>query len=195
MNNYKILAIIGEAGTGKDAIMKKVLKKNPNLHEIVSCTTRPPREKEKDGINYHFLTHEEFANKVLNNEMLEATVFNDWCYGTSYDSLDVNKVNIGVFNPAGIEALMEYKNIFIVCYYVRAADKQRLLRQLNREENPDVKEIIRRFSADNLDFSELQFHYNEIENNTLQDLDKNIEIINSACLRLQNLLDQERQSI
>ena len=195
MNNYKILAIIGEAGTGKDTIMKKVLKKNPNLHEIVSCTTRPPREKEKDGINYHFLTHEEFANKVLNNEMLEATVFNDWCYGTSYDSLDVNKVNIGVFNPAGIEALMEHKNIFIVCYYVRAADKQRLLRQLNREENPDVKEIIRRFSADNLDFSELQFHYNEIENNTLQDLDKNIEIINSACLRLQNLLDQERQSI
>ena len=90
---------------------------------------------------------------------------------------------------------MEHKNIFIVCYYVRAADKQRLLRQLNREENPDVKEIIRRFSADNLDFSELQFHYNEIENNTLQDLDKNIEIINSACLRLQNLLDQERQSI
>lgn len=191
MNNYKILAIIGEAGTGKDTIMKKVLKKNPNLHEIVSCTTRPPREKEKNGVNYHFLTHEEFTKKILNNEMLEATVFNNWCYGTSYDSLDVNKVNIGVFNPAGIEALMEHKNIFIVCYYVRAADKQRLLRQLNREENPDVKEIIRRFSADNLDFSELQFHYNEIENNTLQDLDKNIEIINNACLRLQNLLDQK----
>lgn len=191
MNNYKILAIIGEAGTGKDTIMKGVLKKNPNIHEIVSCTTRPPREKEKDGINYHFLTNEEFTNKILNNEMLEATVFNDWCYGTSYDSLDVNKVNIGVFNPAGIEALMEHKNIFIVCYYVRAADKQRLLRQLNREENPDVKEIIRRFSADNLDFSKLQFHYNEIENNTLQDLDRNIEIINSACLRLQNLLDQK----
>ena len=191
MNNYKILAIIGEAGTGKDTIMKKVLKKNPNLHEIVSCTTRPPREKEKNGVNYHFLTHEEFTKKILNNEMLEATVFNNWCYGTSYDSLDVNKVNIGVFNPAGIEALMEHKNIFIVCYYVRAADKQRLLRQLNREENPDVKEIIRRFSADNLDFSELQFHYNEIENNTPQDLDKNIEIINNACLRLQNLLDQK----
>ena len=191
MNNYKILAIIGEAGTGKDTIMKKVLKKNPNLQEIVSCTTRPPREKEKNGVNYHFLTHEEFTKKILNNEMLEATVFNNWCYGTSYDSLDVNKVNIGVFNPAGIEALMEHKNIFIVCYYVRAADKQRLLRQLNREENPDVKEIIRRFSADNLDFSELQFHYNEIENNTPQDLDKNIEIINNACLRLQNLLDQK----
>lgn len=191
MNNYKILAIIGEAGTGKDTIMKGVLKKNPNLHEIISCTTRPPREKEKNGINYHFLTNEEFTNKILNNEMLEATVFNDWCYGTSYDSLDANKVNIGVFNPAGIEALMEHKNILIVCYYVRAADKQRLLRQLNREKNPDVKEIIRRFSADNLDFLELQFHYNEIENNTPQDLDRNIEIINSACLRLQNLLDQK----
>ena len=128
MNNYKILAIIGEAGTGKDTIMKKVLKKNPNLHEIVSCTTRPPREKEKDGINYHFLTHEDFTNKILNNEMLEATVFNDWCYGTSYDSLDVNKVNIGVFNPEGVGLLRGNSNINLKLIYIEANDKDRLLR-------------------------------------------------------------------
>lgn len=191
MNNYVVLAIIGESGSGKDTVMEGVLKKNPNLHKIISCTTRPPREKEKDGVNYHFLTIEEFTEKILNREMFEATVFNDWCYGTSYESLDKDKINIGVFNPAGIEAMMEHNNIFIVCYYVRAADKQRLLRQLNREEEPDVEEILRRFSADKLDFEELNFHYNELENNTLQDLDRNIEIINRVCLGLQNLLDQK----
>lgn len=192
MNKYKVLALIGEAGSGKDTLMKGVLKVNPNLHEIISCTTRPPREGEKEGVNYYFLSNEDFTQKILNNEMLEATVFNNWCYGISYESLDENKVNIGVFNPAGIESLMQHNNIFIVCYYVRAADKERLLRQLNRETNPNVEEIIRRFKADKVDFEDLQFHHNEIENNTIQDMYKNITIINAACIRLQNLLDQDR---
>jgi guanylate kinase len=43
MNQYKILALIGEAGTGKDTLMREVLKQDPSLHEIISCTTRPPR--------------------------------------------------------------------------------------------------------------------------------------------------------
>jgi len=37
--------------------------------------------------------------------MLEATIFNNWCYGTSIDNLDINAINIGVFNPEGIEIL------------------------------------------------------------------------------------------
>ena len=49
MTNYKIIAIMGEAGSGKDTLMKEVLKACPGLHEIVSCTTRPPREGEVHG--------------------------------------------------------------------------------------------------------------------------------------------------
>ena len=84
---YKIIAIIGEAGSGKDTIMKRVLEAAPHLHEIVSCTTRPPRDGEIDGVNYHFLTPDNFTSKVMNDEMLEYTMFNNWFYGTSYDSL------------------------------------------------------------------------------------------------------------
>ena len=47
-------------------------------------------------------------------------------------------------------------------YYVTAKDKTRLLRQLNREENPNVDEIIRRYKTDKEDFCDLDFHYNEI---------------------------------
>ena len=189
MNQYKILALIGEAGTGKDTLMRKVLKQDPSLHEIISCTTRPPREGEKNGKNYYFLDNEEFTKKFLSNEMLEATIFNNWCYGTSIDALDPNKVNIGVFNPAGIEALMTHSNVYVVAYYVRASAKNRLLRQLNREKNPDVDEIIRRYSTDNVDFSDLQFHYNEIENNNRHDLEHNVRILAAASKRLQLRLD------
>ena len=190
MNNYKILALIGEAGTGKDTLMREVLKQNPSLNEIISCTTRPPREGEVEGKNYYFLSNEDFTQKLLNNEMLEATVFNDWCYGTSLDSLDSTKVNIGVFNPAGIESLMTHSNIYIVVYYVRTSDKNRLIRQLSRETNPNIEEIIRRYQADNFDFADLPFHYNEIDNNTLEDLEYNTKAVVAASKRLQSLLDE-----
>lgn len=120
----KIVALMGEAGSGKDTILHKIMEKYPSyFHEIVSCTTRPPREGEKDGINYHFLSIDEFTRKILNGDMLEATEFNDWHYGTDRESLTIDKINIGVFNPEGIRCLQEDDNIELYVFYVRAADK------------------------------------------------------------------------
>jgi guanylate kinase len=176
---YKIIAIIGKAGSGKDTILQKVLEKDCTLHEIVSCTTRPPREGEIDGINYFFLDPETFGDKVLKGEMLEATCFNDWFYGTGFESLRSDIWNIGVFNPAGIESLLHNKNVDVHVFYVQASDKTRLLRQLNRESDPDVNEIIRRFRADMLDFDgeELDFRYEDIINETESDLSLGIKKI------------------
>lgn len=175
----KIVALMGEAGSGKDTILHKIMEKYPSyFHEIVSCTTRPPREGEKDGINYHFLSIDEFTRKILNGDMLEATEFNNWHYGTDRESLTIDKINIGVFNPEGIRCLQEDDNIELYVFYVRAADKQRLLRQLNREENPDVDEIVRRYKTDTQDFGYLEdIRYQTLENNTLEDIDVAIDTI------------------
>lgn len=174
---YKIIALIGEAGSGKDTIMKHVLEACPGLHEIVSCTTRPMREGEEEGVNYFYLTKEAFAEKVLNGEMFEATCFNDWFYGTSKQSLREDVVNIGVFNPEGIEALLSSNEVEVTVYYVRASDKNRLLRQLSRERDPDVDEIIRRFKADREDFFELEFPYIELPNDTILGLENAVKTI------------------
>ena len=96
--------------------------------------------------------------------MLEAAVFNNWCYGTSFDSLRINDINIGVFNPTGIETMNSLKNVDLTVYYVRASDKTRLKRQLDREENPDIDEIIRRYHTDKEDFYDLDFNYIELIN-------------------------------
>ena len=158
---YNILAIMGKAGSGKDTLLKALLQKPQfkNAVPIVSCTTRPIRENEQDGVNYHFLTNEEFTNQILNGDMLEATVFNTWGYGTSLKNLDSNKLNIGVFNPEGVGLLRDNPNINLKVIYIEANDKDRLLRQLNREKNPDCHEIVRRFSADEIDFSEEEINF------------------------------------
>ena len=170
MNKYKIVAIIGKAGSGKDSLLKNLIKNNKEWNEIISCTTRPPRDNEENGNQYYFLSNEEFAKKILNNEMLEAAVFNDWCYGTAYDALDINKINIGVFNPTGIETLLTLKDIDLQVFYLRCSDKERLIRQLNREDNPDIKEIFRRYKTDEEDFFDLEFDYIELINEKVSDL-------------------------
>lgn len=174
---YKIIALIGKAGSGKDTMMHRVLERNPNLHEIVSCTTRPRREGEVEGVNYFYLTPEQFGDKVLHDEMLEATCFNDWFYGTSYESLRSDVTNIGVFNPAGIESLLGRRDVVVHVFYVTASPKNRLLRQLNREKDPDVEEIIRRYKADEIDFADLGFEYEVLYNEIYEDLNAGVEAI------------------
>ena len=160
---YKIVTLSGKAGSGKDALMHEVRKVLPELHEIVSCTTRPMREGEVDGTNYHFLTNQEFSERLNNGTMVEATVFNDWCYGTCLENMSEDGINIGVYNPEGVQILQCIPDIQVFPIFIEASDKTRMLRQLNREANPDVKEIVRRFKADEEDFSEdslFDLHFN-----------------------------------
>ena len=178
---YNIVALIGEAGSGKDTIMQEILKRCPkSFNEIISCTTRPMREGEAEGVNYFYLTPEEFAKKTHNGEMLETSGFNNWFYGTSYDGLKTNITNIGVFNPTGIYSLLKKDDVNLIVYKIDCNSKTRLLRQLNRENNPNVDEIIRRFSADKSDFADLEFEYIEVKNETKEDFELAIEQIMSS---------------
>ena len=60
--------------------------------------------------------------------MLESTNFNNWYYGTGLDSVSEDKINIGVFNPAGVRSLLNRKDCNILVFWVQAADKTRLIR-------------------------------------------------------------------
>lgn len=167
-SKYKIVALFGEAGSGKDYIVKNIMKTELGkryLNEIISSTTRPPREGEKNGINYNFISYDEFTKK----DFLEYTTFRNWWYGTPIDSLDINKINIGVFNIAGIYQLtnsnINNKRVNCLPIYIKVNPKIRLIRQLQRENNPDCDEIIRRYLTDQKDFFNIPFEYKIIENN------------------------------
>ncbi len=74
--------IAGCSGVGKGTLLTRFLEKNPNVKLSISATTRHPRPNEVDGVNYFFVTKEEFQQSVENNEFLEWAEFNGNFYGT-----------------------------------------------------------------------------------------------------------------
>ncbi|MDO6354152.1 MULTISPECIES: guanylate kinase [unclassified Caloramator] len=77
-----LIVISGPSGAGKGTICKALLQKNKDLKISVSCTTRSPREGEREGINYYFVSKEKFQDMIEKNEFLEyATVYGNY-YGT-----------------------------------------------------------------------------------------------------------------
>ena len=60
--------------------------------------------------------------------MFEATVFNEWCYGTGIESVKEDAINVGVFNPEGAEILLHDKRVNLIIVYIHANDKIRLIR-------------------------------------------------------------------
>lgn len=159
MNKIKVLALFGKSASGKDTLQQWIVSNYPQLHPIISCTTRPPRVGELEGVNYFFLKEVEFEQKIKHNLMLEYTVFREWYYGTSLDQLDPNSINVGVFNVAGIRTLLQDPRLEVIPVLVDASDKTRLLRSLYREEFPACREICRRFLADEEDFQNINFNY------------------------------------
>lgn len=77
-----IIVLSGPSGVGKSTLVGKVREAMPELQFSISCTTRPPRIGEQDGVHYYFLSHEEFARRVEHGEFVEyAQVFANR-YGT-----------------------------------------------------------------------------------------------------------------
>lgn len=83
MNRQKKLFVIsGSSGVGKGTVISGFLDKNPNFKLSISCTTRKKRPGEAAGVNYFYLTREEFIESVENNEFLEWAEFSGNLYGT-----------------------------------------------------------------------------------------------------------------
>ena len=78
----KLFVISGPSGAGKGTLVTRVRELRSNLGLTVSATTRAPRKGEVDGVNYFFLTREEFDRRVANGEFVEWAEVHGNCYGT-----------------------------------------------------------------------------------------------------------------
>ena len=83
MKKGKLIIFSAPSGSGKSTIINYLLTQNLNLAFSISATSRPPRGTEKHGVEYFFLTPEEFKQRIANNEFLEyEEVYENRFYGT-----------------------------------------------------------------------------------------------------------------
>ena len=80
--NKKLYVVSGSSGVGKGTVLKGFLSRNPNFMLSISCTTRAPREGEVDGVNYFFMTKDDFKDCIENDKFLEWAEFAGNFYGT-----------------------------------------------------------------------------------------------------------------
>lgn len=160
----KIYYMMGKSSSGKDTLYKEVLKALPKLKTLVLYTTRPIREGEQEGIEYHFVTDEELerfekAGKIIEERTYD-TVYGAWKYATIEDG----QINLAAYDYLVIGTLESYAGMKkcygaenLVPIYIEVEDGERLSRALSRERQqgqPKYEEMCRRFLADQKDFSE-----------------------------------------
>jgi guanylate kinase len=78
----KVFVITGPSGVGKGTLIRELLRRLPDLELSISATTRAPREGEVDGRDYHFLSPEEFEERMRREDFLEYATYSGNSYGT-----------------------------------------------------------------------------------------------------------------
>lgn len=160
----KIFCIMGKSATGKDTIYKKLLKNDElGLRRIVSYTTRPIREGESEGVEYHFTDRKTMQQLEQQGKIIECraydTIHGIWYYFMVKDSqIDLTQNDYLIIGT--LESYIKIRNYFgadkVVPIYIELEDGERLTRALEREKTqsePKYEEMCRRFLADCQDFS------------------------------------------
>ena len=146
-----MICLVGKSCSGKSVLAKEI-ESTYDFERVITCTTRPIREGEVDGADYHFLTEEVFMEKVYKGEFAEFKSYNTeyglWRYGTLKSSLLGE--NVIVVDLDGLKAIKNCSINNVVSFYILAPDEVLLERQLERKD--DKAEALRRFEADKKDF-------------------------------------------
>lgn len=82
MPRGRLFVVTGPSGVGKGTLIKELLRRVPGLELSTSATTRSPRAGEQDGVDYHFLTEEEFERRLAQDEFMEHAGYSGHRYGT-----------------------------------------------------------------------------------------------------------------
>lgn len=145
-----MLVLVGPSASGKSAIVKELMK-NYGLEKFITCTTRPMRVGEVDGVDYYFLTEEEFSSLYSNNEFIETVYYNGNYYGTLKKEAADNKVVI--LEPQGLNNFVRVlDNVFAV--FLQTDETILKERMIGRGDS--ILEVNKRLENDRILFSEDQ---------------------------------------
>ena len=152
MNNEqvsgKLLIFSAPSGSGKSTIINWLMQEHPelNMHFSISCTSRAPRGQEQNGVEYFFLTPDEFREKIQNDEFVEyEEVYQDRYYGTLKSQVEKQlAAGENVVFDVDVHGAMNIKKVYgdrALSLFIQPPSIEELRRRLNGR-GTDAPEVI-----------------------------------------------------
>lgn len=203
-NTGQIIVISAPSGAGKGTIIKKLLENNSkNRWLSVSATSRKPREGEKEGINYYYITEEEFKKRIKEDYFLEYTNYAGNYYGTpkEYIKEKVTK-GIDVILEIEIEGANNIKKLIpeALFIFIMPPSLKELVRRLKGRGTETNEKIIKRFNAAYKEVNEVtKYNYVVVNDEVDIAVDKIESIIKAEKCRVDRIeevyLDTKEEEI
>ena len=144
----KLLIFSAPSGSGKSTIINWLMQEHPelNMHFSISCTSRAPRGQEQNGVEYFFLTPEEFREKIQNDEFVEyEEVYTDRYYGTLKSQVEKQlAAGENVVFDVDVHGAMNIKKVYgdrALSLFIQPPSVEELRRRLNGR-GTDAPEVI-----------------------------------------------------
>lgn len=140
-----MIVLVGPSASGKSSIAKYIAD-HSDYEQIVTYTTRPMREGEIDGVDYHFVSINDFIEKIHNDFFMEVAKYNNWWYGSAKSDYTSNKIT--VLTPKGLRQLKsKCPNLApFSSFLIFTNRRDRLIKMLERGD--DIEEAYRRNISD-----------------------------------------------
>lgn len=175
-----LVVLSGVSGSGKDTIKRALIQRLENVESLPSYTSRQPREGEKEGEIYHFVTKKKFEEMIAEGEFYEYDVHHDNYYGTSKvlmnEKIKSGKIIVKDIDVNGTENLVKLlgQNTKVITIFLRVPKEILEQRLLKRMETPDYNALTLRLNRFDYEESKIGIYDYVIKNN---DLEKTISII------------------
>lgn len=175
-----IIVISGTTCAGKGTVIEKLLETEKNMQLSISYTSREKREGEIDGVNYYFVTKEEFERKIENGDFLEYALVHDKYYGTPKAEINA-LLNEGkdVILEIDVVGAMNIKKLFpeVILIFIMAPSMEVVRDRIKARGKETPEQIIRRFQTAYQEINEIPKYNYVVVNDVLEDAVNKVKAI------------------